>query len=176
MLQAQKFIELEEMKGVDPQAEEPKGEMLVGSGGEALRPPGMNTTISFLSLSWCIWAVAPFVVICFTLGALWPPGKPEEDEGETEEPKVCVPKQFEFNWTSIWLEEDGAPILDEVKAQGLLSQVFLVSPGFFPSYSLLVFCFSYTGLCLCFKINWSLFFSGFAMNYFPETRSRLLEA
>ena len=52
------------------QREGPEGEMLIGSGGEALRPPGMNTTISFLSLSWFIFATAPFVVICFTLGAL----------------------------------------------------------------------------------------------------------
>ena len=50
VLQAQKLIELEEMKGVDVQVEEePEGEMLVGLVGEALRPPGMNTTASFLS-------------------------------------------------------------------------------------------------------------------------------
>ena len=43
MLQAQKLVELEELKGVDVQAEEePEGEMLVGSGGEALRPAGMT--------------------------------------------------------------------------------------------------------------------------------------
>ena len=67
------------------------------------------------------------MVICFTLGGLWPPGKPEEDEVETEEPKVCAPEQFEFNWAHAWLEEGGALILDEEKAPGLLSQVFLFS-------------------------------------------------
>ena len=57
--------------------EEPEGEMLIGLGGKALRPSGMNTTICFLSLSWCIWAAALFVVISFTLGTLWPPGEPQ---------------------------------------------------------------------------------------------------
>ena len=126
MLQAQKSIELEEMKGVDAQVEEePEGEMLVGLVGEDLRPPGMNTTISFLSFFSLVYlAAAPFVVICFTLGALWPPDEPGKDEGETEEPEVCAPEQFEFDWAHTWLEEGGAPILDEDKAQGLLSQVF----------------------------------------------------
>ena len=91
MLQAQKLTELEGMKGLDAQAEEEsKGEMLVGLGGEALKPPDMNTTISFLSLSWCIWAPASLMLICFILEALWPPGEPEEDKGETEEPEVCT--------------------------------------------------------------------------------------
>ena len=125
MLQAQKLTELEVMKGLDVQVEEePNGEMLIGSGREALRPLGMNITISFLSLSWCIWAAAPFVVISFLLGALWPPGEPEEDEGKTEELEVCAPEQLEFDWTHTLLEEGGVPILDEDKAQGLLSRVF----------------------------------------------------
>ena len=65
------------MKGLDLQVEEEsEGEMLVGLDREDLIPLGLNTTISFLSLSWCIWEAAPFVVICFTLGALWPPGEP----------------------------------------------------------------------------------------------------
>ena len=85
MLQAQKLTALEGMKGLDIQAEEePEWEMLVGSGPEALRPLGMNTTICFLSLSLHIWTAALFVVICFTLGALWPPDEPEEDRGEIE--------------------------------------------------------------------------------------------
>ena len=96
------------MNGVDVQAEqEPEGEMLVGIGGEAFIPPGMNTTIRFLSLSWCIWAAAPFVVICFTLGALWSPGEPEEDKGETEEPQVCAPEQFKFDWACTWWRKVG---------------------------------------------------------------------
>ena len=87
------------MKGLDLQVEEEsEGEMLVGLGREAFRPLGLNTTISFLSLSWCIWAAALFVVICFTLGALWPAGEPQGDEGETEEPEVSIPEQLEFDW------------------------------------------------------------------------------
>ena len=27
----------------------------------------------------------------------WPPGEPEKDEGETEEPEVCAPKQAKFD-------------------------------------------------------------------------------
>ena len=43
MVQAQKLTELEKMKEMDVQTEEePEGEMLVGSGAEVLRPPGMN--------------------------------------------------------------------------------------------------------------------------------------
>ena len=64
------------------------------------------------------------MVICFTLGALWPPGEPEEDEGKTEELEVCAWKWFELNWAKTWFEEDGAHIVHEDKAQGLLSQVF----------------------------------------------------
>ena len=61
-------VKLAGIAGTEVQAEEkPDGEILVASGGEALRPPGMNTKISFLSFSWGIWAVV--VVICFTLGA-----------------------------------------------------------------------------------------------------------
>ena len=112
------------MKGVDVQEEEePKGEMLVGSGGEALRPPGRNTTISFLSRSYCIWAAASSVTFWFMLGPLWPPGKPEEDKGETEELEVCASEQFEFGWAWTWLEEGGPPIVVEDKAKGLLSMV-----------------------------------------------------
>ena len=56
MLQAWKLSEFEKMMRVKAQAEgEPEGEMLVHLGGEALSPPGMNTMISPLSLSWCIW-------------------------------------------------------------------------------------------------------------------------
>ena len=41
------MIELERIRGMEIKAEEePKGETLVGSGGGALRPPGMNI-ISF---------------------------------------------------------------------------------------------------------------------------------
>ena len=43
MLQAQKLTELEGIAGALAKAEEePEGETLVGSGGEALRPQGMN--------------------------------------------------------------------------------------------------------------------------------------
>ena len=62
-----------------------------------------------------------------SLGALWPQGEPEEDKGETEELEVCAPEQFKFNWACTWLEEGGAPKVDEDKAQGLLSQVFWFS-------------------------------------------------
>ena len=47
MLQAQKLTELEGIVGAEAKAEEEsEGETLVGSGREALRPPGMNI-ISF---------------------------------------------------------------------------------------------------------------------------------
>ena len=43
MLQAQKHVELEGIAGTEMKAEEePKGETIVGSGWEALIPPGMN--------------------------------------------------------------------------------------------------------------------------------------
>ena len=166
VLQVQKFIELDEMKRLDVQAEEePEGEMLVGLGGEALRPPGMNTTICFLSLSWYIWAAAPFVVICFTLRALLPPGEPEEDKGETEEPEVCTPEPVLNSIGSpYWLKE----------GRELTSGWWKGSRGYFPryfcflrlldlSYSLLRFCsfFFYLGFWPCFKIKWYFnFFQG----------------
>ena len=56
--------------GMHRQRKNLRGEMLIGLGREALRPLGIKTTIKFSSLFWCIWAAAPFVVICFTLGAL----------------------------------------------------------------------------------------------------------
>ena len=77
----------------------------------------------------------------FTLGALWPPGEPEEDEEETEEPKVCAPKQAKSDWTHTWLEEGGAPALAEDKAQGLLSQVFWSSQA---SFLILFWCFVFS--------------------------------
>ena len=60
----------------------------------------------------------------FTLGALWSLVEPEEDKGETEEPKMCMSEQAKFNWACTWLEEGGTHVLGEDKAQGLLSQVF----------------------------------------------------
>ena len=90
------------------------------------------------------------MVICFTLRARWPPGELEEDKGETEEPKVYPCEQFEFHWALTRLEEGGAPVLDEVKAQGLLSQA---------STSLSIFSGFVSTLIICFL----------------ETRSRLLE-
>ena len=41
MLQAQKLVKLEEVE--IKVEEEPKGEIIVGSGGEVLRPPGEDT-------------------------------------------------------------------------------------------------------------------------------------
>ena len=119
------------------------------------------------------------MVIYFTLEALWPPGESEEDDGEAEEPKICAPKQFGFDWAHTWLEEGGALIVDEDKAQVLLSQVFLVFSGFIPFPSSSDDLFPYTGLCLCFKINWCFhFFSGFmiiAVGYHPEAGGRPFE-
>ena len=47
VLQAQKLIMLEEIAGPEVQAEEdPKGEEIVGSGGEALKPP-TQVSLSF---------------------------------------------------------------------------------------------------------------------------------
>ena len=49
MLQAQKFVDLEGITGAEMKAvEEPEGETIMGSGREALRPPGINI-ISFSS-------------------------------------------------------------------------------------------------------------------------------
>ena len=95
------------------------------------------------------------MVICFTLGLLWPPGESEEEDGKAEEPTVRDSEHFAFDWAHTWLEEGGAPIVDEDKSQGLLSQVFWFSV-FLPPF--LVFYFPYAGLCLYFKINWSIFF------------------
>ena len=105
---------------------EPEGETLVGSSGEALRPPGINI-ISFPDKCSLILDVSgqqsPFYSL-FTLGALWSLGEPEQDERRMEEPEVCTMKQAEFDWACTWLEEGGAPVLAEDKAQGLLAQVF----------------------------------------------------
>ena len=52
---------------------EPKDETLVGSGGEALRSPGMNV-ISFPNKFALLLHVAgqqPFFVVFFTSGTLW---------------------------------------------------------------------------------------------------------
>ena len=121
--------------------------MLVALSREALRPLAMNTTISFLSPSWCIWGAANFVIICFTLGALWPPVEPEEDKGGTEEPAVYAPEQLEFDWALTWLEEDGPPIMDEDKALGLLFQVFQFSKAF--SSLILFWCFLFWLMIMC---------------------------
>ena len=94
------------------------------------------------------------MLVFFTLGTLWPPGEPEEDEGEMEEPEVCAPEQAKFDWAHTWLEEEG----HLHKAQGLPSQEFLVFPGFFLSYSILVFCFLCPGFWPCFRITWSFHF------------------
>ena len=61
------------------------------------------------------------MVICLTLGAFWPPGESEEDDGEVEESEIFAPKKFDFDWACTWLKEGGVPVLDEDKAQGLLS-------------------------------------------------------
>ena len=61
------------------------------------------------------------------MGVLWSPGEPKEDEGKTEEPEVCTTEQAEFDWAHTWMEEGGAPVLAEDKAQGLLAQVFGLS-------------------------------------------------
>ena len=77
-----------------------------------------------LFFSWCIWAAAPFVVISFTLGALWPPGEPEEDEMEMEEPKICAPKQAGFDWACTWLEEEGCLHWQKIKLKGYFLRCF----------------------------------------------------
>ena len=61
MLQAQKLAKVEKMAGAEMKEEgEPEGEMLVGPGGEALRPPCITMLSSpthFLTFfSECIWA------------------------------------------------------------------------------------------------------------------------
>ena len=65
VLQAQKLIALEGIVGAEVKAEEqPKGETIVGSGGEVLRPPGMYI-ISFLNkfslFLGCISMAAPLL-------------------------------------------------------------------------------------------------------------------
>ena len=72
----------------------------MGSGGEALRPPGMNI-ISFqnkCSFFLDVFGQWPPLFRLFTLGALWSLGEPEEDEGKKEEPEVGTAEQAEFNW------------------------------------------------------------------------------
>ena len=58
----QKLVELEGITGTEVKAEEePKDETIVGSGGEALRPPGINIFMFFkqiFSLFGCIWTAA----------------------------------------------------------------------------------------------------------------------
>ena len=66
-VKAQTFVELEGIMGIEVKAEEePEGETIVGSGGEALRPLGMDITylfqINFLYFR-CTRTAAPLVVI-----------------------------------------------------------------------------------------------------------------
>ena len=69
----------------------------------------MNTTVNFLSLSWCIWAAALFLLICFMLGTLWLPGEPKEDEGDAEELDVCVLEQFSSSGPRLGWKKVGHP-------------------------------------------------------------------
>ena len=76
MLQAQKLIKLEVITGAKAQAqEEPEGEILVGAGGEAVRPPGMNTISFPISFLLCFFFLvylgsSPSHGSLFTFGAL----------------------------------------------------------------------------------------------------------
>ena len=108
-----------------------------------------------------------------------PLGEPERDKGETEEPKICTPKQFEFNWAHNWLEESEAPILDEVKAQGLLSQVFWFSQASFSPILVWYFVFPTLASVYVLKSTSLSIFSGFAStvtSYFPEQEADCLRA
>ena len=94
---------------------------------------------------------SPLVALCFTLGALWPPGESEGDDGEAECLRSAPPEQFEFDWAHTWLKEGGAPVLDEDKLKGYFPRYSWFSQAFPPFLSSDLF--PYTGLCLCFKIN-----------------------
>ena len=129
VLQVQKLVELEGIMGAKIKAEEEsEGETIMGPGGEALRPPGINI-IHFSNKSSLFLGgseqQSPWE--SFILGGLWPLGKLEEHEGETEEPEVSTREQFEFNWACTWLELGGAPALAEDITQGLITQVFILS-------------------------------------------------
>ena len=67
--------------------EEPEGDEIVGLAGEALQPPGMDTTFTQIKfpLYGYVWATAPL--------ALWLLGETSrEEKGEAEELEAPTPK------------------------------------------------------------------------------------
>ena len=122
---------------------EPEGEALVDLEGEALRPPGITMVYSptHLLAFFCKYlGNSPLTVFLCIKGLFWSLGELVEDEGNGQEPEVYAKRQMEFDWGCTWLWDGGMPALAEDKAQGLLSQLFLVFPGLLLSYFILVFC------------------------------------
>ena len=105
MLQAQKQLKLEKV-GVKVE-EESKGETIVGSSREVLRPPGKGITftkINFLSV-WVCLGSSPLSGL-FILEALWLLCETsEEEEGEAEEQETSTQEQAGFNLAWVWMEE-----------------------------------------------------------------------
>ena len=97
--------------------------------------------ISFLLylFSGYVLAGAPLVVIFLHWELFWPPGEPEKDKGETEEPEVFASKQAKVHRACTWLEEGGVLALAEDRAEGLLFQVSWSSQAF--SSYILFWCF-----------------------------------
>ena len=98
----QKLLKLEE---VEVKAEEePEGKAIVGSSGEAPRPPSKGTTFTWRNfLSECIWTAAPLVV--FYIRSFLVLGETSEEEGEVEEPEISTKEHARFDWACIWMEE-----------------------------------------------------------------------
>ena len=136
MLQAQKLIELEGIMGAKAEAEEePEGKTLVGSGREALRPPGRKI-ISFLinCLSFWVYLDSSPLFVVFLHWELFGHQVSLKRMRERWRSPRCVPQS---RLSSIW------PTLDcrrevhlywlRTKLKGYLLR-YLVFPGLSLSY------------------------------------------
>ena len=128
-----KLEKVEEIIGTGMQEGEvePEGELLVGSEGEALRPPGIIMVFSstlFMTTVSCKYLgtrlLVVFVCIEKLLSSL---GELVEDEGKGEEPEVCAKEQMEFHWACTWVGDGGMPVLVGGQVQGLICPVFFFS-------------------------------------------------
>ena len=142
------------MTGVEmKEEEEPKGKVLVGPEGEALRPPGISMVSSpthFLTFFCKYLSSSPLKVFFCIKELFWSLGKLVEDEGEGEKPDMCSKEQMEFKWAHTWLGDGGMPALARRQGTGATLSGILVFLDFFPS-----FC---PGFWLYFEVNWSFHF------------------
>ena len=83
--------------------EETKGETIVGLGGEALRPLGMDIIYLFQINVLSFWVYLGRSSLSILL--YWLLDESEEDEGETEESETSTLEQARFDWAHIWMEE-----------------------------------------------------------------------